>query len=101
MFDKLKENEELWDLFTRKEEYSVTFRDAYERFPYYLSSHRNIFEPRVSKFLVENGLKPQYPDGKKFAVCLTHDIDAIYPDKLYPIVGPVKAFPGGGNWLKR
>lgn len=50
MFDKLKENEELWDLFTRKEEYSVTFRDAYERFPYYLSSHRNIFEPRVSKF---------------------------------------------------
>ncbi|AKB66693.1 polysaccharide deacetylase family protein [Methanosarcina mazei] len=95
MFDKLKENEELWDLFTRKEEYSVTFRDAYERFPYYLSSHRNIFEPRVSKFLVENGLKPQYPDGKKFAVCLTHDIDAIYPDKLYPIVGPVKALSRG------
>ncbi|AKB76689.1 hypothetical protein MSHOH_0206 [Methanosarcina horonobensis HB-1 = JCM 15518] len=74
MFEKLKENEELWDLFTRKEEYSVTFRDGYERFPYYLSNHRSIFEPRVSKFLVENGLKPQYPDEKKFAVCLTHEM---------------------------
>jgi peptidoglycan/xylan/chitin deacetylase (PgdA/CDA1 family) len=93
MFEKLKENEELWDLFTRKEEYSATFLDAYERFPYYLSSHRNIFEPRVSEFLVENGLKPQYPDGKKFAVCLTHDIDAVYPP--YPIVDSIKALAKG------
>jgi peptidoglycan/xylan/chitin deacetylase (PgdA/CDA1 family) len=93
MFEKLKENEELWDLFTRKEEYSATFLDAYERFPYYLSSHRNIFEPRVSEFLVENGLKPRYPDGKKFAVCLTHDIDAVYPP--YPIVDSIKALAKG------
>ncbi|AKB18905.1 MULTISPECIES: polysaccharide deacetylase family protein [unclassified Methanosarcina] len=91
MFEKLKENEELWALYARKEEYDLTFRDRYERFPYYMSGHGNIFEPRVSKFLVENGLKPQYPDGKKFAVCLTHDIDAVYPDKLYPIIGSIKA----------
>ncbi|MHC1756398.1 MAG: polysaccharide deacetylase family protein [Methanosarcina sp.] len=95
MFEKLKENEELWDLFTRKEEYDLTFRDRYERFPYYLSSHRNIFEPRVSKFLLENGLRPQYPDGKKFAVCLTHDIDGVYPEKLYPLIGSIKALAKG------
>ena len=95
MFDELKENEELWDLFTRKEEYNITFRDAYGRFPYYLSSHRNIFEPRVSKFLVEKGMKPHYPDGKNFAVCLTHDIDGVYPEKLYPVVGCVKALTRG------
>ncbi|WP_440946631.1 polysaccharide deacetylase family protein [Methanosarcina sp. T3] len=95
MFEKLKENEELWALYTRKEEYGLAFRDRYERFPYYMSGHRNIFEPRVSKFLIENGLKPQYPDGKKFAVCLTHDIDAIHPEKLYPLIGSLKALAQG------
>ncbi len=95
MFEKLKENEELWNLFTRKEEYDLTFRDRYDRFPYYLSNQRSIFEPRVSKFLLENGLKPQYPDGKKFAVCLTHDIDAVYPEKLSTIIGSIKALARG------
>ncbi|MDD4330975.1 MAG: hypothetical protein PHU28_01340, partial [Methanosarcinaceae archaeon] len=72
MFEKLKENRELWELFTKREEYAPVSTDKYERFPYYLSTHRNVFEPEVSRFLVENGLKPEYPDGKKFAVCLTH-----------------------------
>ncbi|AKB34723.1 hypothetical protein MSSAC_0133 [Methanosarcina siciliae C2J] len=91
MYEKLKENTELWDLFTKKEEYNLTFSDQYNRFPYYLSRHKNIFEPRVSKFLIANGLQPEYPDEKKFAVCLTHDIDMVYPDKLYPILGSLKA----------
>lgn len=71
------EEPELWDIFTRKEEYNPPFRDKYGRFPYYLSKERDIFEPRVSKYMVENGLEMEYPDGKEFAVCLTHDIDAI------------------------
>ena len=95
MYKKLKENTELWDLFTRKEEYNLTFSDQYDRFPYYLSNQKNVFEPSVSKFLVENGLKPHYPDGKQFAVCLTHDIDVVYPEKLYPIIGSIKALARG------
>ncbi len=95
MIEKLKQNEELWDLFTKKEEYNLTFSDQYERFPYYLSNQRDIFDPKVSRFLVENGLRPEYPEGKKFAVCLTHDIDFAYPDKLYPIFGTAKAFVHG------
>ena len=75
--DKLRSEPELWDIFTRKEEYNPPFRDKYRRFPYYLSTERNIFEPQVSKYLVENGLKMVYPDGKEFAVCLTHDIDVL------------------------
>jgi peptidoglycan/xylan/chitin deacetylase (PgdA/CDA1 family) len=81
MIEKLKQNKELWELFTRKEEYNPLMLDQYDRFPYYLSKHRNIFEPEVSKFLIENGLKVEYPEGKNFAVCLTHDIDVVY---LYP-----------------
>lgn len=76
---------DLWDLFTRKEEYEPPFRDAYGRFPYYLSDERSIFEPRVSKYLVDNGLEVEYPDGKDFAVCLTHDIDVLY----YPEVSVI------------
>jgi len=95
MYEKLKENTELWDLFTRKEEYNLTFSDQYNRFPYYLSSHRSIFEPSVSKFLFENGLRPQYPDEKKFAVCLTHDIDIIQPSRLYSVSEATRAFVKG------
>ncbi len=95
MIEKLKQNEELWDLYTKKEEYNLTFSDQYERFPYYLSNQRSVFDPKVSRFLVENGLNPEYPEGKKFAVCLTHDIDVIYPEKLYPIIGTAKALAQG------
>jgi len=75
--NKLRSEPELWDIFTRKEEYNPPFRDKFERFPYYLSTERSIFEPVVSKYLAEIGLKTEYPDGKDFAVCLTHDIDAL------------------------
>lgn len=85
MYEKLKENTELWELYTKKEEYNLTRCDLYDRFPYYLSKHRNVLEPSVSKYLVENGLSPQYPNGKKFAVCLTHDIDIVRPSSLYSV----------------
>lgn len=35
----------------------------------------------MSAFLIENGLEVEYPEGKRFAVCLTHDIDAVYFSK--------------------
>ncbi len=77
MVELLKSNEELWDLFTKKEEYAPLILDQYKRFPYCLSRHKNILKPLVSEFLIQNGLSPEYPDGKKFAVCLTHDIEDI------------------------
>lgn len=79
---KVRSEPDLWDVFTRKEEYEPSFRDAYGRFPYCLSDERSIFEPRVSKYLVDNGLEVEYPDGKDFAVCLTHDIDVLYYPKV-------------------
>ena len=79
MNEILKQNQELWDLFTRKEEYSPKQSDNHNRFTYAFSSYKNVLEPNVSKFLVENGLDVDYPENKKFAVCLTHDVDEIYP----------------------
>ncbi len=82
MIEVLKSNKRLWELFTRKEEYTPLLLDQYQRFPYYLSKHRNVLEPEVSNSLIQNGLKVEYPNGKKFAVCPTHDVDAIYPSNL-------------------
>ena len=44
MMEKLKQNEELWNLFTRREEYSPLMLDRHERFQYHFSKYRNIFE---------------------------------------------------------
>lgn len=88
--DTLKQNKEIWDSFTRKEEYNPLILDRYGKFPYYLSSNRDILMPRVSKFLIENSLNVEYPEGKKFAVCLTHDIDEVYPSKLDIIFSAAK-----------
>ena len=78
LYEILQKDPEMWDLFTRKEEYNSSFFDQFERFPYYVSSNRNIFEPRASKYLIEHGYHPEYPEEKPFAVCLTHDIDEVY-----------------------
>lgn len=82
LMDKIHSEPVLWDIFTRKEEYDPPFRDEYDRFPYYLSTERSILEPKVSEYLMENGLVMEYPDGKDFAVCLTHDIDLLYYSKV-------------------
>jgi peptidoglycan/xylan/chitin deacetylase (PgdA/CDA1 family) len=85
MYEGLKQEKELWNLFTKAEEYTFFIPDKYDRFCYYQSHHRNIFEPQVSKFLIENGYEVSYPENKKFAVCLTHDIDVLYFPKLTTI----------------
>jgi peptidoglycan/xylan/chitin deacetylase (PgdA/CDA1 family) len=74
----LRARPELWDLFTRKEEYEGSTRDMMDRFPFYSSADKRIFQPFVSSFMFDQGLRPEYPDGKEFAVCLSHDIDFLY-----------------------
>ncbi|MFC2005161.1 polysaccharide deacetylase family protein, partial [Chloroflexota bacterium] len=73
----------LWNLYTKKEEYDLRkLEDQYNRFPYYYSNQRNVLEPKVSAFLNKNGLNIKYPNGKKFGVCLTHDVDFVYQSNL-------------------
>lgn len=77
MFDLLKNDPELWRIFTREEEYVSGIRDHYDRFPHFMSSYREIFEPLVSKRLIEEGLRIDYEGDGPFAVCLSHDIDLL------------------------
>jgi len=78
-YNALRQHGELWDLYTRKEEYSPWRLDQHGCFPFADSSYQNIFEPVVSKILRDNGFEIEYPDKREFAVCLTHDVDEIYP----------------------
>ncbi len=95
MIEVLKQNKEIFDLFTQLEEYNPPLLDKYQRFPHYLSKNRNVLEPEVSKFLIENGLKVEYPEGKKFAVCLTHDIDVVNFSKLSLVYGAARSLMQG------
>ncbi len=95
MIETLKQNKELWELFTKREEYNPTILDRYQRYPYRISKHKNVLEPEVSKFLLENGLEVGYPEGKKFAVCLTHDIDTLYPSKSSTIYCAIRSLRCG------
>ncbi|MCK5062250.1 hypothetical protein KAR28_06930, partial [Candidatus Parcubacteria bacterium] len=37
-----------------------------------------LYRPVVDEqYLKDGGQKPTWPDGKQFAVCLTHDVDAV------------------------
>jgi len=74
----LKNNIELWNLFTRKEEYNPLILDRFKRFSHYQSQNRSIMNPLVTNYLKEKGWNIIYPDNKKFGVCLTHDIDSLY-----------------------
>ncbi len=40
---------------------------------------RGILKPQFSELSVNNSSILKYPNGKKFAVCLVHDVDVIYP----------------------
>jgi peptidoglycan/xylan/chitin deacetylase (PgdA/CDA1 family) len=88
----LQKDPEIWDLFTREEEYHSPIRDKYNRFPFYASKDRHIFEPKASKLLIENGYHVEYPEGSPFAVCLTHDIDHMYTSTADKGISAVKKF---------
>ena len=50
--DILRQDPEVWRLFSCAEEYEIAFRDGYDRFPHYVSSNREPFRPRASQYLV-------------------------------------------------
>lgn len=78
MHTLLRQDPEIWRLFTAEEEYEPPFTDRYDRFPYYLSKNRDLFHPKASEYLYNRGFHMEFPDDQPFAVCLTHDIDSVY-----------------------
>src|SRR6267143_6804354 len=77
VMDLLRSNPALWKRFTGMEEYDPPFTDEYGRFPHYATNQKDIMTPTVSKFLIDHGVSFEYPNGKPYALCLTHDVDMI------------------------
>ena len=90
--DQLKESKHLWELFTRKEEYDAILHDRYDRFPAYMSSRGiNVLVPEVSEFIIKNNMQIEYPENRKFAICLTHDVDVLQIPKVEIVIDAVKS----------
>jgi len=64
-----------WEAYTLREEATREGSDEWGR---KLANGRDATEPNVSRYLFEKGFKIEYPEGKRFALCLTHDIDKAY-----------------------
>lgn len=77
--DTISENYELWDIFTLKEQSALSKINNYRSALSVYNRSPDVLDPRVSKFLLGKGFSVEYPDNKLFAVCLTHDVDEIYP----------------------
>lgn len=78
MTEALRKDKQIWDLFTKKEEYDPPIVDKFGRFPYYLSSQQDVLEPKVSAYLIEQGRTYDFPDDRSFAIHLSHDIDILH-----------------------
>lgn len=74
--ETIRQDKTLWNRFTftgtevLNQEYKDTARIISDQF---------FTEPYMSDYLYGQGYRIDYPDNKKFAVCLTHDVDDIYP----------------------
>lgn len=78
IYDELKNNNYLWELFTKKEEYNSKNVDKHGRFISKSSSYKDILYPYVSDYLIKKDLlNNEYPENKNFAIVLTHDVDDI------------------------
>ena len=88
-FKLLKDNQQLFDIFIAKQEYGGR-KDRYGRFLYQFSNNKDVLRPIVSDYLVNNGFDVEWPENHRFAACLTHDIDSIYPSWKYTLFTTAK-----------
>lgn len=65
-------------LYSNSNQYNNPLRDRYGRDRYYNSFNTEIFQPVLSHQMVLSGFRPYYPDNKKIAVCISHDIDHLF-----------------------
>jgi peptidoglycan/xylan/chitin deacetylase (PgdA/CDA1 family) len=94
MIELIREDKELWQLFTVEKEYSSDALDQYGNPPYSASKNKSILQPRVSEYLISRGFKVDYPGDRKFAVCLTHDVDIIHLRRKEYLMNSLDALVG-------
>ena len=81
--EALRGNSQLFDILVAKQEYEdIIDKNSFSQ--YDLSNNRDVSIPIVSNYLINKGfLNVEWPEESKFAVCLTHDVDQVYPTWKY------------------
>lgn len=93
----------VWDHYSGKQESNRAAFDEKSRLLYSKTVDKHVYtSPYASNFIYENGFRPFYPDGKKFAVCVSHDIDYLFtsPFGIYPRLREVGKHILRGQWPK-
>jgi peptidoglycan/xylan/chitin deacetylase (PgdA/CDA1 family) len=80
LFNSLKQHPELWETYVNEKEHLDT-ESKYIGF-----DRSKVMTPVVSEHLMKLGYQICYPNNKKFAICLTHDVDDIYPPLSHRIL---------------
>jgi len=90
MCDIIETKYKLFNIFTCKQEYEGK-KDKHGRFLYRFSNYKDVLKPVVSEYLTSNGfLDVEWPENYRFAACLTHDIDTLYPSWKYTLFTATK-----------
>ena len=99
IYEELKKDKKIWELFTKQEEKKSLKTDKYGRYLSRFSKYNNLLYPSVSEYLIKKGhLHFEYPENKKFAVVLTHDIDDIKISN-YHVLRSLIPFPPNRDFL--
>lgn len=64
-----------WGVYSLREEVDNGVLDEWGRV---LAGDKDVINPKTSRYLTEKGFKIDYPEGKRFAICLTHDVDKAH-----------------------
>lgn len=98
--ETLAADQQMWDLYTLRHEYTPPREDVCRSI--YVPKHgEQVLPPVLSKYLAGRGLRPEYPDGKQFAVVLSHDIDHVYPPFSHTLLSSAhhaRHLRPGGLW---
>jgi peptidoglycan/xylan/chitin deacetylase (PgdA/CDA1 family) len=86
LFKRLRQHSELWETYVNDKEHL----DIESKFNGL--SRTKVMIPLVSEYLIQQGYQVSYPDKRNFAICLTHDVDDIYPPLAHQILSGLWSF---------
>jgi hypothetical protein len=94
--DIIKTSPEMWGRFTLGHEHAPDApRDAHDRYAGAVPGNDDDHRAPVSRYLLEKGYEPRYPEGRRFSVVLTHDVDAIRPSRKRAAISAIRCAAQG------
>lgn len=66
-----------WRIFSGAAELDIETSDPFGRMRFSDRVKQEVVNPVVSEFLFHNGFRPYYPLSRRFAVCISHDVDHL------------------------